>query len=77
MRVKKKLFAALSGVVLAGVLVAAPPVSAEKPAEPAESGVVQRFDDIGGPDRHGPVMTDVGGVMLPTWRTVRSPWCWR
>lgn len=59
-----KLFAALSGVVLAGVLVASSPVSADKPAEPAESGVVERFDTIGG-HTVGPVMTEVGGTMLP------------
>jgi hypothetical protein len=49
---------------LVSVLVASPPVSAGKPAEPAESGVVQRFDAIGG-HTVGPVMTDVGGEMLP------------
>jgi len=59
-----KLLAALSAVALASVLVAPPPVSADKPAEPAESGVVQRFDTIGG-HGVGPVMTDVGGTMLP------------
>jgi hypothetical protein len=56
--------AALSGVALASVLVASPPVSADKPAEPAQSGVVERFDTIGG-HTVGPVMTDVGGAMLP------------
>jgi len=49
---------------LAGVLVASSPVSADKPAEPAESGVVERFDTIGG-HTVGPVMTEVGGTMLP------------
>lgn len=58
-----KLFAALSGVALATVLVASP-VSADKPAEPAESGVVERVDAIGG-HTVGPVLTDVGGTMLP------------
>jgi hypothetical protein len=61
---RAKLLAVLSGVTLAGVLVASPTVSADKPAEPAESGVVQRFDTIGG-HTVGPVMTDVGGMMLP------------
>lgn len=58
-----RLLAALSAVALASVLIATP-VSADKPAEPAESGVVQRFDTIGG-HGVGPVMTDVGGMMLP------------
>jgi hypothetical protein len=60
----KRFIAALSGLVVASVLVASPPVSADKPAEPAESGVVQRLDTIGG-HTVGPVMTDVGGTMLP------------
>ena len=60
----KRFIAALSGLVLASVLVASAPVSADKPAEPAESGVVQRLDTIGG-HTVGPVMTDVGGAMLP------------
>ncbi|MGB9346499.1 MAG: hypothetical protein WCA90_10740, partial [Ilumatobacteraceae bacterium] len=59
-----KLIAALSGVALASVLVASPSASADKPAKPAESGVVQRKDAIGG-HPVGPVMTDVGGTMLP------------
>jgi hypothetical protein len=60
----KRLIAVLSGVALASIVVASPPVSADKKAEPAESGVVERFDTIGG---HfvGPVDTDVGGAMLP------------
>ena len=60
----KRFTAALSGLALASVLVASPPVSADKPAEPAESGVVERFDAIGG-HTVGPVMTDVGDTMLP------------
>ena len=61
---KVRTFAAVTGVAMAGVLVASPPASADKPAEPAESGVVQRFDTIGG-HQVGPVMTDVGGKMVP------------
>ena len=60
----KRCIAALSGVALASVLAASPPVSADKPAEPAQSGVVERFDTIGG-HTVGPVMADVGGDMLP------------
>jgi hypothetical protein len=60
----KRFTAALSGLALASVLVASPTVSADKPAEPAQSGVVERFDTIGG-HTVGPVMTDVGGTMLP------------
>ena len=61
---KARTFGALSSVALASVLFAPPPASADKTAEPAESGVVERFDAIGG-HQVGPVMTDVGGVMLP------------
>ena len=61
---KVRTFAALSSVALASVLFASPPASADKSAEPAESGVVERFDAIGG-HQVGPVMTDVGGAMLP------------
>jgi hypothetical protein len=66
----KRFIAALSGVALAGVVVASPPVSADKPAEPAESGVVQRFDPTQGGHFVGPVMTDVGGTPLPIVVTV-------
>lgn len=59
-----KLIAVLCGAVMAAVVVASPPVGADKPAEPAESGVVERLDTIGG-HSVGPVMTDVGGTMLP------------
>jgi hypothetical protein len=61
---RMKFIAALSGVALASVLIVSPPVSADKPAEPAESGVVQRFDTRGG-HGVGPVLADVGGEMLP------------
>ncbi len=61
---KVRAFAALSSVALASTLFASPPASADKPTEPAESGVVERFDTIGG-HQVGPVMTDVGGAMLP------------
>ena len=57
--------AALAAIALTAVP-AAPPASAAKPAEPAESGVVQRFDNAMGGHQVGPVMTDVGGEMLPT-----------
>ena len=60
----KRFIAALSGVALASVLVASPPVSADKSAEPTESGVVERYDTWGGLTV-GPVVTDVGGAMLP------------
>jgi hypothetical protein len=60
-----KAIAALSGVALASVLVASPPVSADKPGEPAESGVVERYDPARGGHVVGPVMTDVGGTPLP------------
>lgn len=60
---RAKLSAALSAAVFASLLVASP-VAGGKSAEPAESGVVIRFDTIGG-HGVGPVMTDVGGTMLP------------
>ncbi len=56
--------AALAAIALTAVP-AAPPAFADKPAAPAESGVVQRFDDAIGGHQYGPVMTDVGGEMLP------------
>jgi hypothetical protein len=61
---QSKLIAALAGVALASSLVASSPVSADKPAEPSESGIVHRLDTTGG---HvvGPVLTDVGGTELP------------
>ncbi len=65
----KRFIAALSGLVLASVIVASPPASADKPTEPAESGVVQRFDTIGG-HTISPVLTDVGGTMLPIFVVV-------
>ena len=67
---KVRTFAAVTGVALAGVLVASPPASADKPAEPAESGVVQRFDDAVGGHRISPVLTDVGGETLPIFVVV-------
>jgi hypothetical protein len=59
-----KLFAAVSAMALATVL-AAPPASADKPGEPAESGIVFRFDPAIGGHFVGPVDTDVGGTTLP------------
>jgi len=64
-RGKRMAAAAVTGAFLSVIVLgASPPVSADKPAEPAESGVVERFDTIGG-HTVGPVMTDVGGAMLP------------
>lgn len=60
---KKKLISALAGMALVGVLIAPPPVSAEKSGEPAESGVVLRFDPAQGGHGVGPVTTDVAGEM--------------
>ena len=51
----------LSGMALASVLIASPSASAEKPTEPAQSVVVQRYDAIGG-HTVGPLITDVGGT---------------
>jgi hypothetical protein len=59
-----KLFAAVSAIALAGVL-AASPALADKPGEPAESGIVFRFDPAIGGHFVGPVPTDVGGTTLP------------
>ena len=59
-----KLFAAVSAIALASVL-AASPASADKPGEPAESGIVVRFDPAIGGHTVGPVPTDVGGTTLP------------
>ena len=55
--------AALAAIALTAVP-AAPPAFADKPAAPAESGVVERGNAIGG-HQVGPVITDVGGEMLP------------
>jgi hypothetical protein len=54
---------ALAAIALTAVP-GAPPAFADKPAEPAESGVVERGSAIGG-HQVGPVMTDVGGEMRP------------
>ena len=59
-----KLFAAVSAIALAGVL-AASPALADKPGEPAESGIVLRLDPAIGGHFVGPVPTDVGGTTLP------------
>jgi hypothetical protein len=55
--------AALAAIALTAVP-AAPPAYADKPAVPAESGVVERGNAIGG-HQVGPVITDVGGEMRP------------
>lgn len=55
------------GVITAALAllgVVASPAVAVKKSEPANSGVVERFDTIGG-HSVGPVLADVGGVMLP------------
>ena len=67
---KVRTFAAVTGVALAGVVVASPPAFADKPAEPAESGVVHRVDDPVGFHRISPVLTDVGGETLPIFVVV-------
>jgi len=60
------------GVIAAALAllgVVASPAVAEKKAEPANSGVVERFDTIGG-HTVGPVLVDVEGVMLPIFVVV-------
>ena len=55
------------GVVMAALAllgVAASPAVAEKKSEPANSGVVERFETLGG-HSVGPVLVDVGGTTLP------------
>lgn len=55
------------GVIAAALAllgVVASPAVADKKSEPANSGVVERFDTLGG-HGVGPVLVDVGGVMLP------------
>lgn len=55
------------GVVAAALAllgVVASPAVAEKKSEPANSGVVERFDTLGGHSL-GPVLVDVGGATLP------------
>ena len=61
---RTKLFVAFTSLLLASVMVASP-ASADKSGEPAESGIVFRFDPAIGGHFVGPVMTDVGGVTLP------------
>jgi hypothetical protein len=60
------------GVIAAALAllgVVASPAVAEKKSEPANSGVVERFDTIGG-HTVGPVLVDVEGVMLPIFVVV-------
>ena len=57
----KKLFAALTGVALLSVMAVSSPASADKKGEPAESGVVLRFDPTQGGHGVGPVTADVNG----------------
>jgi len=58
----KKLMAALTGVALVGAMVMSSPASADKKGEPAESGVVLRFDPTRGGHGVGPVTVDVDGA---------------
>ncbi len=57
----KKLTAALTGVALVGAMAMPSPASADKKGEPAESGVVLRFDPTIGGHGVGPVSADVNG----------------
>lgn len=55
------------GVVVAALAllgVAASPAVADKKSEPANSGVVERFETLGG-HSVGPLLVDVGGTTLP------------
>lgn len=61
---RAKLFAVLASLLLASVIVASP-ASAAKTGEPAESGIVFRFEPAIGFHFVGPVLTDVGGETLP------------
>jgi hypothetical protein len=54
---------------LASLVVVASPAVANKKSEPANSGVVERFDTIGG-HTVGPVLVDVGGATLPVFVVV-------
>lgn len=60
-----KVRAALTSVALVTLLLGAPQAAANKPTEPGNSGVVERYEAIGG-HQVGPVMTDVGGTALPS-----------
>jgi len=57
----KKLIAALTGVALVGAMAVSSPASADKKGEPAESGVVVRFDPAIGGHGVGPVTANVNG----------------
>ena len=57
----KKLIAGLTGVALVSVMAVSSPASADKKGEPAESGVVLRFDPTQGGHGVGPVTVDVAG----------------
>lgn len=61
---RTKYTTAITATMAAAVLFGAPTASADKNAEPAESGVVERFETIGG---HivGPMITNMGGEALP------------